>query len=158
MRTSATHRRPRDLKLPSTVRREPPTPKSAMVSEQMSRMPRAATGPELALRRGLHAAGLRFRVNQRDLPGTPDLVLSRAKVAVFVDGCFWHGCPEHGVLPKNNRDWWSMKLTANAERDRRKDDALAALGWLPVHFWEHTPVVVMVDETVKLWRARTGRS
>jgi len=121
-------------------------------------MPRASTKPELALRRALHASGLRFTVNRRDLPGTPDLVFSRVKLAVFVDGCFWHGCSEHGVLPKNNRDWWSAKFAANAERDRRKDHDLITLGWLPVHFWEHTPVDVMVDETTKLWRARRDRT
>src|SRR5262245_42382431 len=106
----------------------------------MRRMPRASTGPELALRRALHAAGLRFRVNRRDLPGTPDIVLSRAKMALFLDGCFWHSCPQHGVLPKNNREWWRRKLDVNRERDRRQDAALVELGWLPVHIWEHQPV------------------
>jgi len=134
-----------------------PEPKSAMVSEQMSRMPRASTRPELALRRALHARGVRFRLHRRDLPGTPDVVLSRARIAVFVDGCFWHGCPEHGVLPKNNREWWRMKLADNAARDRRKDAQLEELGWLPMHFWEHTPPDQMADVVVEAWRSRTGR-
>jgi DNA mismatch endonuclease (patch repair protein) len=129
-----------------------------MVSEQMSRMPRASTQPELALRRALHARGLRFRVNRRDLPGTPDIVLSRARIAVFVDGCFWHGCEQHGVLPKNNREWWRAKLVANVDRDKRKDAELAELGWLPLHFWEHTPVVEMADSVVEAWRMRTART
>src|SRR4051812_49171585 len=111
-----------------------------MVSEQMSRMPRASTQPELVLRRALHARGLRFRVNRRDLPGTPDIVLSRARIAVFVDGCFWQGWEEHGVLPKNTREWGREKLAENGEGDRRKDAELETMGWLPMHFWEHRPV------------------
>ncbi|MER3453275.1 MAG: very short patch repair endonuclease [Chloroflexota bacterium] len=124
----------------------------------MSRMPRESTGPELALRRLLHARGLRFRLHRRDLPGTPDIVLPRARIAVFVDGCFWHGCPEHGTLPKHNREWWAAKLAANVERDRRKDEELVALGWLPLHFWEHTPVEEMVDSVVGAWCRRTRQS
>jgi DNA mismatch endonuclease, patch repair protein len=87
----------------------------------MSRMPGSSTGPDVALRRRLHAAGLRFRIHPRDLPGRPDIALTRAKMAVFVDGCFWHGCPAHGVLPKHNREWWLQKLRANSERDSRND-------------------------------------
>jgi DNA mismatch endonuclease (patch repair protein) len=115
-----------------------PVPKSPTVSSQMSRMPRTSTGPEVALRRVLHARGLRFRVQRRDLPGTPDIVLPRARLAIFVDGCFWHGCGAHGTLPKHNRDWWRTKLERNAERDCRKDAALIDLGWTPLHLWEHT--------------------
>ncbi len=135
-----------------------PVPKSAMVSAQMSRMPRSSTKPELTLRRALHARGLRFRVHRRDLPGTPDIVLSRARIAVFVDGCFWHGCLQHGVVPKNNREWWQAKLATNAERDLRKDAELQSLGWLPMHFWEHTPVEEMAEAVVTAWRLRTDRS
>lgn len=138
-------------------RTDRPAPLNRLVSEQMSRMPRADTGPELALRRELHARGLRFRVHDRRLPGTPDVVLTRARLAVFIDGCFWHGCPEHGTLPRNNRDWWAAKLEANAERDRRKDAELTGMGWTPVHFWEHVPVAEMADVVERLWRERTGR-
>lgn len=144
--------------LPTTGRtRTGPVPKNELVSAQMRRMPRTSTGPELALRRQLHAAGLRFRVNRRELPGTPDVVLSRAKLAVFVDGCFWHACPDHGTLPKNNRDWWRQKLELNRERDLRKDRALIELGWLPLRFWEHQPIEDMVGAVVRLWRERTRR-
>src|SRR5262245_26407929 len=108
-----------------------------MVSEQMKRMPRADSRPELELRREVHRRRMRFAVNRRDLPGTPDIVFTRARIAVFVDGCFWHMCPEHRSIPTNNRDWWLAKLEANVERDRRKDEALKELGWLPLHFWEH---------------------
>ena len=134
-----------------------PTPKSQLVSRQMSRMPRQSTQPEVALRRLLHARGLRFTLHRRDLPGCPDIVLSRARLAVFVDGCFWHGCPEHGVIPKNNHDWWQQKLAGNAERDRRKDAELEAQGWLPLHVWEHLPATDMADIVEATWRDRTGR-
>lgn len=129
-----------------------------MVSAQMARMPRSSTKPEVELRRELHARGVRFRIQGRGLPGTPDVLLSRARVAVFIDGCFWHGCGDHGVLPKNNREWWAAKLAKNAERDRRKDHELVELGWLPMHFWEHTPVWQIADDIVKVWRQRTNRS
>jgi DNA mismatch endonuclease, patch repair protein len=138
--------------------RSRPIPKNASVSAQMSRMPRSSTGPEMALRRALHARGLRFRITRRDLPGTPDIVLSAARLAVFVDGCFWHGCAEHGTLPKSNREWWAAKLAGNAERDRRKDQELRDLGWTPLHLWEHSAVEEMAEEVAALWRVRTGRS
>lgn len=124
----------------------------------MSRMPRRGSGPELAVRRALHAAGLRFRVNDRRLPGRPDIVLTRALVAVFIDGCFWHACPQHGVLPKNNREWWRAKLDRNVERDREKDSALIDRGWTPVHFWEHEPVEDVAAQILRLWRERTARA
>jgi DNA mismatch endonuclease (patch repair protein) len=122
-----------------------PVPKSETVSAQMSRMPRQSTKPELALRRALHARGRRFRLHRRDLPGTPDIVFPTQRLAVFVDGCFWHGCPDHGVTPKNNREWWLAKLAKNAERDARKDAELIKLGWTPLHLWQHTTVQEMVD-------------
>lgn len=124
----------------------------------MSRMPRESTGPERTIRRLLHASGLRFHVNRRDLPGTPDVALSRARIAIFLDGCFWHGCPEHGVVPKSNREWWLEKLRANRERDERKDQELRDTGWLPVHIWEHEDSAEAADRIVDLWRRRTGRS
>ena len=122
----------------------------------MSRMRRRDTKPELLLRRKLHARGLRFRI-QAQLPGKPDIALTRAKLAVFIDGCFWHSCPQHGSLPKNNRDWWSEKLAANVARDRAKDEALRALGWEPLHIWEHVPVDDAADAVETAWRRRTGR-
>jgi DNA mismatch endonuclease (patch repair protein) len=103
----------------------------------MKRMGRRNTAPELALRKALTALGLRYRLHRRDLPGTPDITFIRARVAVFVDGCFWHGCVEHGVMPKANRDWWRAKLEANRRRDETKDRALVEAGWLPLHVWEH---------------------
>lgn len=117
--------------------RDRPAPLSAQVSAQMSRMPTKGTKPEWRLRRALHARGLRYRLHRRDLPGRPDIVFPAARVVVFVDGCFWHRCPDHGVLPRNNRDWWLNKLEANVARDRAKDLRLAGLGWRVLHVWEH---------------------
>lgn len=133
-----------------------PPPKSAAVAAQMSRMPRKDTLPELLLRREMHARGLRYRLHAK-LPGRPDIVLTRAKLAIFVDGCFWHRCPEHGILPKNNREWWLEKLEANVARDRRNDDALGALGWHVVHIWEHEPSREAAERVEGLWRRLTGR-
>lgn len=103
----------------------------------MRRMGRANTAPEMALRRALTRAGLRYRLHRLDLPGRPDICFGPPKVAVFVDGCFWHGCPEHGVMPKANQEFWAEKLAANQARDRAKDRELLDRGWLPVHVWEH---------------------
>ena len=82
----------------------------------------------------------RFRVDRSPIPGMrtrADIVFGPANVAVFVDGCFWHSCPEHGTVPTNNRDWWITKLTANVERDRRVDQDLKNSGWLSIRVWEH---------------------
>lgn len=133
-----------------------PMPKSELVSQQMSRMPRQNTKPELLLRRELHARGLRFRVHT-PLPGRPDLAFTRAKIAVFVDGCFWHGCSEHGTLPKNNREWWRAKIEGNIQRDRVKDEALGLLGWDVLHVWEHEDPGVAADRVEDLWRRKTLR-
>jgi DNA mismatch endonuclease (patch repair protein) len=98
------------------------------------------TSPELALRSLVHAAGLRYRVAAKPLPKmrrTADLVFRPTKVAVFVDGCFWHGCPDHFVLPKTNPGYWRDKIGRNIERDRETDERLEAAGWLVVRFWEH---------------------
>lgn len=102
---------------------------------------RVNTAPELALRSELHRLGLRFRKDLllRLSAGRvrPDIVFTRAKIAVFVDGCFWHLCPEHGQIPKANRDYWEPKLVRNVERDRRNDAALIGDGWRVIRFFEH---------------------
>lgn len=94
------------------------------------------TGPELRLRRALWATGLRYRLRPK-LPGKPDLAFLRAKVAVFVDGCFWHGCPLHGHQPKSNSGYWAPKLARTQERDRVANAALEEMGWFPLRVWEH---------------------
>ncbi|MFD0486709.1 very short patch repair endonuclease [Saccharopolyspora erythraea] len=98
------------------------------------------TKPELALRRAVHALGLRYRVSTRPLPAirrTADLTFSRAKVAVFLDGCFWHGCPEHHTQSATNAEFWAEKVRRNRERDREIDRLLAEAGWSVIRIWEH---------------------
>jgi DNA mismatch endonuclease (patch repair protein) len=107
----------------------------------MQRQPTRDTAPELALRRLLHAAGLRYRVDAGPLPGLrrrADIVFRQARVAVFVDGCFWHGCPDHGRRPTtSNPRYWSEKVERNQTRDRDTDECLAAAGWAAMRVWEH---------------------
>ncbi|MEU6953871.1 very short patch repair endonuclease [Streptomyces sp. NPDC045714] len=98
------------------------------------------TKPERLIRRLVHANGLRYRVATRPLPDlrrTADMVFRPAKVAVFIDGCYWHGCPEHYVSPKTNSGYWSEKVARNVARDRDTDKQLSAAGWLVLRFWEH---------------------
>lgn len=133
-----------------------PAPLNAAVSAQMARMPTKSTGPEVRLRRAMHELGLRFRLHPPDLPGRPDIVLTRAHIAVFVDGCFWHGCPKHGTAPKNNSRWWSEKIAANAARDRTKDEELERMGWLVIHVWEHEPPEAAAVDIRRQWLDRTG--
>lgn len=104
----------------------------------MRRVRQRDTDPELVVRRVAHALGYRFRLHRRDLPGTPDLVFPKYRVALFVHGCFWHrheGCPR-ATTPKSRRDYWLPKFAANVERDRRKEEALKSLGWRVLVFWE----------------------
>ena len=103
---------------------------------------RRDTKPERALRRAVWRLGLRYRVDRAPIPGRrrADLVFTGAKVAVFVDGCFWHRCPQHASIPKSNRDWWIAKLDANVARDRDTDARLADRGWKVVRVWEHEDV------------------
>jgi DNA mismatch endonuclease (patch repair protein) len=107
----------------------------------MQRAPRRETTPELRLRRELHRRGLRYRVNMRIVPGTGrrtvDIVFPRAHVAVFVDGCFWHGCRDHGRRPQSNEWYWSPKIERNMVRDRDTTARLEAAGWAVVRVWEH---------------------
>lgn len=107
-------------------------------SALMSRVRTKHTAPELAVRRALHAAGLRFRLHRRDLPGKPDIVLGPLRTAIFVHGCFWHGhdCTKGSRRPQSNVDFWNGKLDRNMERDRVAADALRAAGWNVEVVWE----------------------
>lgn len=134
-----------------------PLPLNEAVRVQMRSMPRRDTAIELALRRELHKLGLRYRVHLRGVPGTPDVALTRARIAVFVDGCFWHRCPQHGTAPKNNSAWWASKFEENVARDRRKDDELAQLGWKSVHVWEHENPCEAAMRICRMWRERVGQ-
>jgi DNA mismatch endonuclease, patch repair protein len=122
---------------------------------------RRDTTPELALRQALHRLGLRYRVDRRVLPGVrrrADLVFGPARVAVFVDGCFWHACPVHGTWPKANAAWWRAKLTHNVDRDRDTDAALAAEGWLAIRVWEHDDMQqVALEVAAEIARRRSVR-
>ncbi|MGW6623230.1 very short patch repair endonuclease [Nocardia sp. NPDC055002] len=112
----------------------------AATSARMSKQRRADTAPELALRRELHRAGLRYFVDRPPVKGQrrrADVVFPRLRIAVYVDGCFWHRCPEHATDPKNNAQWWADKLAGNVARDRATDIALTAAGWAVVRVWEH---------------------
>jgi DNA mismatch endonuclease, patch repair protein len=103
---------------------------------------RRDTGPELAIRRLIHARGLRYRVDARPIPAVPhtaDMVFTRARIAVFIDGCWWHGCADHYRPPARHGGYWAGKVARNRERDRAVDDMLLAAGWHVVRVWEHEP-------------------
>ncbi|MCY0918060.1 very short patch repair endonuclease [Streptomyces sp. H27-G5] len=135
------------------------------VRARMSRQKSKDTKIEVALRKTLHASGLRFRVHGRPVKGVrreADIVFGPARVAVFVDGCFWHGCPEHATWPRRNAEFWRAKIEGNRARDRDTDARLAEAGWLAVRVWEHEPPAesaVRVAEVVARRRAeRAARS
>ena len=109
----------------------------AQRSAIMRAVGRKDTSPELVVRRLLHAAGFRFRLHRRDLPGTPDLVFPGRRKVIFVHGCFWHGhgCAK-GRLPKSRPEYWRPKIEANRERDARKEGELRALGWGVETVWQ----------------------
>lgn len=121
----------------------------------MRRQGRRNTGPELELRRQLWRRGLRYRVDYPVLGRRrrADIVFTRSRVAVFVDGCFWHGCPVHGSVPKANADWWRQKLEENRCRDRDTDLRLAATGWRVIRCWEHEDPVEVADRVETALRA-----
>jgi DNA mismatch endonuclease (patch repair protein) len=133
----------------------------AKVRARMQRQKTRDTEPELALRRLLHARGLRYRVDAQPLPALrrrADLVFRPSRVAVFVDGCFWHGCPEHGRRPTNaNPDYWSAKVARNAARDAETDHMLRAAGWLPIRAWEHADPATVADLVECEVRERRGK-
>ena len=123
------------------------------VSSRMSRQARKDTAPELALRKELHRRGCRFR-KEWAVPGLPrrriDIAFTRRRVAVFVDGCFWHACPVHATAPLANGAWWSAKLSKNVARDRDTDDHLRRLGWTVVRVWEHETLGQAADRIVSV--------
>ncbi len=115
---------------------------------RMQNTKRRDTRPERALRSELHRRGFRFFVDRAPLPGVRrrgDILFPRARVAVYIDGCFWHGRPDHGTWPKANAAWWRDKITANQVRDRDTDDELRAAGWTPVRVWEHESPIEAAD-------------
>ncbi|MDO3682799.1 very short patch repair endonuclease [Micromonospora sp. C28ISP2-4] len=139
---------------------ERPVPSSTGVSGRMQRQRRKDTEPELALRRELHRAGLRYRIG---LPvvGSPrrtiDIAFTRIKLAVFVDGCFWHGCPQHATWPKANAAWWEAKILKNRERDRETSRRLEQAGWTVIRIWEHEPAGSAASRLVGVVRDMSAR-
>lgn len=130
---------------------------SAANRKSMQGNKRRDTKPELELRSLLHAAGLRYRVDRPPLAGLrrrADIVFGPARVAVFVDGCFWHGCPDHYRPPKTNDGYWSPKITRNMDRDREVDAALEKAGWLVLRFWEHQPAAECAASVVEIVHER----
>lgn len=138
-----------------------PGASSAEIRRRMQRQARRDTKPELVLRRELWRRGLRYRVDVAPISGLrrrADMVFTRARVAVYVDGCYWHSCPEHATVPKANREWWVAKLEANVARDRDTDARLLAAGWEVVRAWEHEPLADAADRIEAVARARSLRA
>jgi DNA mismatch endonuclease, patch repair protein len=125
----------------------------------MKANPSRDTGPEMQLRSFLHALGFRYRVNHsvrvdRHRPVLVDIAFTRLRLAVFVDGCFWHACPLHGTMPKANFAYWSPKLRGNAERDRQTVARLQGAGWEVVRVWEHESVEDAGAQVIHAIRSR----
>ncbi|WP_418117932.1 very short patch repair endonuclease [Variovorax sp. 350MFTsu5.1] len=110
---------------------------AAARSANMARIRGKDTGPEVALRQALWRSGLRYRLGMRIEGARPDLVFPGARLVVFVDGCFWHGCPLHYVRPRSREDFWGLKLASNTDRDRRQTALLRSRGWRVIRIWEH---------------------
>lgn len=123
---------------------------------------RRDTQPEMAVRRLLHARGLRYRVDTRPIPTvrhTADIVFTRARLAVFIDGCWWHGCPEHHRRPRSNSEYWHSKIERNQERDRRATAQLESAGWRVLRAWEHQDparVAAQIEHLVHTRRPSSG--
>jgi DNA mismatch endonuclease, patch repair protein len=133
--------------MPQTV----PPASSPLVRRRMQNTPIRDTPGEMALRRELHRRGFRYRVDVRPVPSLrrrADIVFTRAKVAVFCDGCYWHSCPEHGSWPKANAQWWREKIENTRRRDRDTDARLTEAGWTVVRVWEHEDPTAAADRVV----------
>lgn len=151
--------RPKRVSLGRGISVPYPSPSTEAATAKARANRRTGSKPELALRSALHRRGLRFRKDLlvRFSGGRthPDVVFTRARVAVFVDGCFWHCCPIHGTTPKANPGYWIPKLAANVARDRRVDQALQDEGWEIVRVWEHESPFLAADRIERIVRHRT---
>jgi DNA mismatch endonuclease, patch repair protein len=127
-----------------------PAPTTPAATAVMRANKKCDTLPEVRLRRELHRRGYRYRkhlqIRTDDLSVRPDLVFTRRRIAVFVDGCFWHSCPEHGTQPMSNSSYWDAKLQRNRIRDAHVNDSLRASGWTVLRIWEHANVDAAADE------------
>lgn len=130
---------------------------SAATRSSMLSNRRRDTAPEVAVRRLVHAAGLRYRVDYAPLltqkRRRADIVFTRAKVAVFIDGCFWHGCPQHYQPSKSNVEYWIPKIAANRNRDEQTNALLVAAGWTVLRFWEHEEPATVAARIVEMVQA-----
>jgi DNA mismatch endonuclease (patch repair protein) len=134
-----------------------PTASSQAALNRMRATRQRDTPGELAIRRLLHARGLRFRVDSQVLAGVrrrADVVFTKARVAVFVDGCFWHSCPRHGSLPKANAEWWVTKLNENRRRDADTSSRLRKAQWIVIRIWEHEAGRAAADRIARIVRSR----
>jgi DNA mismatch endonuclease, patch repair protein len=147
------------------VIRRYPTPTSPAVSAVMRANPSRNTAPERKLRSILHARGYRFRANLRvemlGLKVRPDIVFTRHRIAVFVDGCFWHACPAHGTRPRANKHYWLPKLRGVVKRDHRVSKLLDQAGWVVLRVWEHMPTeraADLVEAAIQRGFEKNGRA
>lgn len=142
------------------TRRLAPAPSTTpVIRARMQQMPRRDTKPELAVRRVLHRRGLRYRISVRPLSGLrcqADMVFIGARVACFVDSCYWHGCPDHFRLPKSNAAWWKEKLAWTRERDERNNQRLIQAGWTVIRIWEHEDTVDAASRIEAAVRSRSS--
>lgn len=153
-------RKPRSLSLGGGLSVPYPEPSSRRAKLFALSNRRADTGPERRLRSELHRRGLRYRKDHaltvEGMRIRPDVVFAAARVAVFVDGCFWHGCPEHGRRPVSNSEYWGPKLDRNVQRDQQATDALVTAGWRVVRVWEHESVDSAADRIASLVSQQRG--
>ena len=143
----------------SCVELPPPSASSELARKRMQSTPQRDTPAELRIRKLLHAMGLRYLVDAKPLEDSPrraDVVFRRARVAVFVDGCFWHGCPTHGTWPKANKQFWRAKILANIERDADTNGRLRDRGWLVIRVWEHEDPSAAATRIARRVRSRSG--
>ena len=123
-----------------SIRSRAPSASSALVRRIMQATPSQDTHPEMVFRSAIHREGLRFRKKRRPEPSlkcTADVVFPTQRICVFIDGCFWHGCPLHFNVPRINKSWWAEKIADNRKRDRRQTQLLQSLGWTVLRLWEH---------------------
>ena len=147
----------RDVALGGGIKVPYPEPRTAEATAIGKANKRTGTRCEIAIRSELHARGLRFRKDLLLRVGgirvRPDIVFTKARVAVFVDGCFWHACPEHGRSPKSNKAYWGPKLQRNRDRDAEVNEVLRRAQWTVVRVWEHEDPAHAADEVLKLIRS-----
>lgn len=135
-------------------------PSSAQASRRMARVRQKGTAPEVALRQELYRNGLRYRVNFEVLQKprrVADLAFPGLRIAVFVDGCFWHGCPQHATWPKHNAEFWRQKIEANRQRDADTNARLRDGGWMVLRIWEHESPVDASKPVIRLVAAARSR-